>query len=115
MQDQLTRGPRRPAEVRVFPAAPRVLDRLWGPGWLAIGDAAASHDPLSGQGVTYAFETAFRAAEAVLAAAPFDAIAALYQEAITDRFARHLSARAGVYAEAAASFPTSPFWASGPP
>lgn len=38
-----------------------------GEGWLAVGDAALSWDPLSGHGMRFALESAERAAEAVVA------------------------------------------------
>jgi flavin-dependent dehydrogenase len=36
-----------------------------GEGWLAIGDAAQAHDPLSGQGITKAITSALQAAELI--------------------------------------------------
>jgi flavin-dependent dehydrogenase len=36
-----------------------------GPGWVAVGDAALSHDPLSGQGLVHALLTGIRGAEAL--------------------------------------------------
>jgi flavin-dependent dehydrogenase len=81
-----------------------------GEDWFAIGDAAAAHDPLSGHGILYAFETAFRAAEMASADLPLKRLGPLYEEAITGRFARHIEKRAGAYAEAAGRFPSSSFW-----
>jgi flavin-dependent dehydrogenase len=40
------------------------LDRAYGPGWLAAGDAACAVDPLSGGGVTKALQSAIAAAGA---------------------------------------------------
>jgi flavin-dependent dehydrogenase len=97
-------------QVLIYPAFPRLLRRMHGPGWLAVGDAAAAHDPLSGHGVVYAFESAFRAAEMASAELPLERIGPLYQEAITGRFARHMENRRAAYAEAAPLFPRSPFW-----
>jgi flavin-dependent dehydrogenase len=48
----------------VVPAASGRLDRIAGPDWLAIGDAAASFDPLSSQGISSALETGIAAAAA---------------------------------------------------
>ena len=50
---------------RIFPAFPSISSMLHGPGWIAIGDAAAAFDPLCGQGVEFALESAFRAFEAM--------------------------------------------------
>lgn len=36
-----------------------------GPGWVAVGDAALAHDPLSGQGLVHALLTGMRGAEAL--------------------------------------------------
>lgn len=97
-------------EVRIVPAFPRLLGGMYGPDWFAIGDAAAAHDPLSGHGIQYAFESAFRAAEMASADVPLERLGPLYEEAITVRFARHIDNRARAYAEAAPTFPGSPFW-----
>lgn len=43
------------------------LDRLGGPGWLAVGDAAISFDPLSSRGIAKGIEHGMRAAQAILA------------------------------------------------
>jgi flavin-dependent dehydrogenase len=97
-------------EVLIYPAFPRLLRKMYGPDWFAIGDAAAAHDPLSGHGVLYALESAFRAAEMASADLPLERLGPLYHEAITGRFARHIENRVGAYAEAAPRFPRSPFW-----
>jgi flavin-dependent dehydrogenase len=97
-------------EVLTFPAFPRILRSMHGPDWFAIGDAAAAHDPLSGHGIIYAFESAFRAAEMASADLPLERLGPLYEEAITGRFARHIDNRASAYAEAAGRFPYSSFW-----
>jgi flavin-dependent dehydrogenase len=63
------------AEARYRPAAaPRVvdagsarLDRFGGDGWLAIGDAAVSLDPLSSHGIAAALHGGMLAAEGILA------------------------------------------------
>jgi flavin-dependent dehydrogenase len=97
-------------EVLTFPAFPRILRSMYGPDWFAIGDAAAAHDPLSGHGIIYALESAFRAAEMASADLPLERLGPLYEEAIMGRFARHIDNRAGAYAEAAGRFRRSSFW-----
>ena len=57
--------PRDPAPTVVL-ADTAELDRAWGPGWIAIGDAAASFDPLSGDGVLRAMQDGIGAARAIL-------------------------------------------------
>jgi flavin-dependent dehydrogenase len=97
-------------DVRIFPAFPRLLGTMYGSDWFAIGDAAATHDPLSGHGILYAFESAFRAAEMASADVPLERIGAVYQEAIEGRFELHINKREAAYAEATPMFPSSSFW-----
>jgi flavin-dependent dehydrogenase len=47
------------------PAGTCHLDRLSGPGWLAVGDAAMAWDPLSSQGIATAILTGGRANEVI--------------------------------------------------
>jgi flavin-dependent dehydrogenase len=110
IRERLTRTAKAVEEVLTFPAFPRLLRTMHGPDWFAIGDAAAAHDPLSGHGTMYALESAFRAAEMASADLPLERLGALYEEAITGRFARHIGNRARAYAEAAGRFPRSSFW-----
>jgi flavin-dependent dehydrogenase len=97
-------------EVRIVPAFPRLLRTMYGTEWFAIGDAAATHDPLSGHGIQYVFESAFRAAEMASVDVSLERLGPMYQEAITARFARHIDNRARAYAEAAPMFAGAPFW-----
>lgn len=53
--------------IRIVSAASAKLDRAAGEGWLAIGDAAQSYDPLSGQGITKALNSGLAAAKAITA------------------------------------------------
>jgi flavin-dependent dehydrogenase len=110
VQERLARTSAAVEEVMTFPAFPRLLRNMHGPDWFAIGDAAAAHDPLSGHGIVYALETAFRAAEMAGADLPPEHLGPLFEEAIRGRFARHIDNRAGAYAEAAGRFPRSSFW-----
>jgi flavin-dependent dehydrogenase len=52
--------------IRVAPSF--LLDRVAGPGWLAVGDAAAAYDPISSQGIHKAVETGLKAGRALTAA-----------------------------------------------
>lgn len=81
-----------------------------GRDWLAVGDAAASFDPLSARGIPHAFESARRAAEAVAEAldgrpSSLDDYAAW----LADDFTSYLSLRRHYYAQVA-RFPNAPFW-----
>jgi flavin-dependent dehydrogenase len=51
--------------LRVQPAETSRLDRIAGPGWLAVGDAAAAYDPLSSQGIGSAMGSGLYAGHAV--------------------------------------------------
>ncbi len=42
------------------------MDRIAGRNWATFGDAAMGWDPLSGQGITKALESAFHVADALL-------------------------------------------------
>lgn len=87
------------------------LDRVAGEGWLAVGDAAISFDPLSSQGLLNALYTGLRGAEAVHAAltgkldGPAD-----YTARIEDIYRAYLSHRA-IYYAAEGRWPNRPFWA----
>ena len=52
---------------RTSDASVRIGERVTGPGWLAVGDAALSFDPLSSQGVLFALYSGILAAEAIVA------------------------------------------------
>jgi len=54
--------------LRAYRAHSRILDPIAGDGWLATGDAAASHDPLSSMGIANALSTGMHAARAIDAA-----------------------------------------------
>ncbi len=56
-----------PASVARYAAGSSRLDAIAGDGWLAIGDAAVAHDPLSGHGIAAALRSGFDGAAALLA------------------------------------------------
>lgn len=60
-------GTRFPHGPRATEACGAWLDPCCGPGWVAVGDAALSFDPLSAQGIFTALYTGMRGAEAVAA------------------------------------------------
>ncbi len=53
--------------VRSTPANSARLKQYFGQGWLAVGDAAQSYDPLSGQGIWFALLSGQKAGESLLA------------------------------------------------
>ncbi len=87
--------------TRLFRACPSRSSQLFGRGWIAIGDAAIALDPLGGQGVALALETAFRAYEAAQVDPSFAYLGRAYQDALLSRFSSHLESRADVYDDAA--------------
>jgi flavin-dependent dehydrogenase len=95
--------------TRVCRACPSRSSRLFGDGWIAIGDAAIAFDPLAGQGVALALETAFRAFEAARVDPSWSLLGADYRDALLSRFNAHLAGRARVYEEAGAVLPRSFF------
>lgn len=46
----------------VSPANTSILEKITGQNWLAVGDAAISHDPISSYGLNFALQTSFNAA-----------------------------------------------------
>ncbi|MGH3918028.1 MAG: hypothetical protein ACRDSG_03135, partial [Pseudonocardiaceae bacterium] len=95
---------------RIYAAAASTgtLSPCTGRDWLAVGDAALTLDPLSGQGLTTALTSAIRAAETVLDPR---------REAALDAFSRqtaeehriHLSTRLAYYRREN-RWPHGPFW-----
>jgi flavin-dependent dehydrogenase len=96
--------------VGTWPAFPRLLATPYGDGWFAVGEAAAAYDPISGHGVVFALETAFRASEMSLSDSPLAVLGPMYQDAIAWRYEDHLRRRDEIYREASDQFPHSPFW-----
>jgi flavin-dependent dehydrogenase len=96
--------------LRVVSAGSGRLRDVAGPGWLAVGDAALSFDPLSAQGVTWALESGLAAARALDASLRGDrrAVEDYASRAGVD-FDAYLRARADYYARER-RWPDSPFW-----
>jgi flavin-dependent dehydrogenase len=72
-----------------------ILERCHGPGWLAIGDAAVSWDPLASRGLVAALASGLEAASLVGAS---EARLAARQEVIETRFAEYRAERVRLYA-----------------
>jgi flavin-dependent dehydrogenase len=86
------------------------LTAVGGEGWLAVGDAAQSFDPLSGEGLFHALFSGERAARALLENFSGRAAAlADYATLSAALWGRFLRQRAVAYA-AAPSWSTAPFW-----
>ena len=94
------------------PADSACLAETAGEGWIAVGDAAATHDPLAAQGIMRALMSGLRAAEAVaLALAGRRQALACYGEMQTRAFAAYLAQRREYY-RAETRWPMYSFWRS---
>ena len=86
------------------------LDAFTGPGWLAVGDAALSFDPLSSQGIANALHTGLQGACTVDALLRGDGAAAAgyaaHLAAIHDAYLRHRQ----VFYDIERRWPHAPFW-----
>jgi flavin-dependent dehydrogenase len=92
--------------VRLRSAGPSRVERAGGPGWIAVGDAAAAHDPLSADGITKALIGGMEAARifAEGESAPLE-----YARAVVDSFDRHMEERC-LYYRWETRWPDSKFW-----
>ena len=98
-----------PAWLRVVSAAPAATTPMAGDGWLATGDAAAVHDPLSFSGVTKALEHGQLAAAAIAAWLGGDRGALeRYRARAETEFHDHLGTRRACYA--VTGMARFPFW-----
>ena len=99
-----------PAAPRVLPADTSRLTCVAGEGWLAVGDAAAAHDPLSSHGITMALGGGLHAADAVseYLGGRRDALR-VYAVLLDGAFARYLLMRHERYL-AERRWPSEPFW-----
>jgi geranylgeranyl reductase family protein len=70
----------------------------WGPGWLAVGDAAGSINPFNGEGIEYGYETGR------LAASVIDEALATGDGLALARYDRELEAEFGLYFKVGRTF-----------
>jgi len=95
----------------VVSAATRAFDRVAGERWLAIGDAALTRDPLSGEGIAAAFRSAAAARDVLIAWLGGDLDASSrYDESGARARDAYLRARHAAYATQR-RFEAAPFWA----
>lgn len=101
---------RRDHALRSRPVTVARLDRVTGPHWFAIGDAAAEHDPITGSGIQDALADAHDVAVSIAAE-----VGCLrrpgwtYADRFEARFAEHLARRAALY-DSEQRWADSPFW-----
>lgn len=91
-------------DVRVVSANSHRSNPVAGDGWLAVGDAAAAHDPIAGLGIQWALESGIAGAEAFIGAD-----VATYAHAMLERFDRYLATRVQYY-RVETRWPDAPFW-----
>lgn len=94
--------------VRAIAATSTIRRAIGGDGWVAIGDAAATYDPLMGMGVTMALSKGLAMARLLLGESTATAVSR-YEQAERVAFEDYLRARRSVY-RAEARWPEEPFW-----
>lgn len=108
VKKRLPRHVERP-NLSVVSAATIVRTRSAGPGWCAVGDAAFSHDPLSGLGLNHALQSAIHASFSIGrhlgVGTPFDE----YEHWVRSRLGDYLLGRQKTYA-IEQRWPESLFW-----
>jgi flavin-dependent dehydrogenase len=118
-RDRLTLAPRTAARVdglSIGPLGVRSAASSWlrettGDGWLAVGDAAAAYDPLTGTGLAHAMDSGIRAGLILADTLDGDDDAAgRYALETTAARRLYLSQRTEIYARER-RWPSSPFWA----
>lgn len=95
--------------IRGFPAGSSIREAISGRGWVAIGEAAAAYDPLSGQGFVAALTKGIALARLVSLGTDLSRSLARYAAAEEEVFARYTRDRRRIYDRAARRF-ASPFW-----
>jgi flavin-dependent dehydrogenase len=95
---------------RIVAVGSSVLDQIVGDGWLAVGDAAATFDPLSSHGIGAALDGGLRSAAAVQAYLTGDGDALSgYAGQVLESFVHYLWMWRAYYAEEC-RWPGAPFW-----
>jgi len=97
-------------EFHVRPASSRRLDRIAGQGWLAVGDAAMSWDPLSSSGIYNGIDAGINAADAIRRHLAGDRKALpRYAQQVEESFADYLRTRVKYY-RLEKRWPDAAFW-----
>jgi flavin-dependent dehydrogenase len=97
--------------VTIRNASTFCLDNMTGPGWLAIGDAACTFDPLAGNGILKALESGIHSSLAILGSDLDDEKNRFtdYVHTVQSRFNNYLVQRCRNY-QMEQRWPESPFW-----
>jgi flavin-dependent dehydrogenase len=95
-------------ELRAISAEISRLDQLVGDGWVAIGDAAMSFDPLSSHGLSNAIEQAIDIAAILSGKHAASGLTQFHQESV-DLFAKYRNQRVDLYSQVT-RFSKETFW-----
>lgn len=107
---QVRRHPFRPSgPPRVVAASGGHLPEPAGPGWLAVGDAAMTWDPLAGHGLTAALAGARDAVHAIVAGQGRESAISEYTDRLREARGRYAAARRSIAAQEG-RWPDAPFW-----
>ena len=98
------------AELRVVAANSTRLDCVSGRGWLAVGDAALSFDPLSSQGLSQALASGLRVGEAINCCLADDDTALFRYAQETQALFAQYAQRYAEYYRREQRWPHSSFW-----
>ena len=94
----------RAEKTRTVTAGSSTLESIAGDGWLAVGDAACAHDPLSSRGLHDALTSGTAAAEAIV-----DNTVPAYAERMAADYRAYLTDLDWYYRQET-RFPDAPFW-----
>ena len=100
-----------PEGLQTWPAMSTMMEPFLGERWIAVGDAAASHDPLSSSGIPRALEAGIHAAAGIAAALQRGSFAPLeaHLRRVRQAFILYWQARHRYYA-IEQRWPDAPFW-----
>ncbi|MBY4676169.1 tryptophan 7-halogenase [Marinobacterium arenosum] len=98
------------SELFVYPAHSAYLDRVSGPGWLALGNAAMSLDPLTASGIHCALQDGIRGADALLSYLDGDSSGLVGYAQATDQALRHYLSERLAYYRLEQRWPQATFW-----
>ena len=91
-------------KLRTVTAGSSTLESIAGPGWLAVGDAARAHDPLSSRGLHDALTSGIAAGEAIA-----ENTVPAYAEQVAADYRAYLEDLDWYYRQET-RFPDAPFW-----
>lgn len=99
-------------EFHIFPIYSSLLEQTYGQNWLAVGDAAATYDPIASQGLYKALSDGLLAGQAVAAALRSDpSQLETYAAGVKARYEQYFTQRCNLYAQEQ-RWSNSSFWQS---